>query len=105
MDRSIDRKDLIQSYLESKLGFPNRYYPTLSDHILVNKDRTHFSHVLTGKQEGKPIYQVLRHLEIDTNNSIIIHQNEVDKPIEAELEILGIPAEDIVFSELEPMPF
>ncbi|MEL6721394.1 MAG: element excision factor XisI family protein [Bacteroidota bacterium] len=102
MDTVLDRKKVIKSYLESKLGFPNRYFLNLKDYIIIDEQQVHFIHLLMGWNEGQYIYQALRHIEIKEDRSIIIHQNNVDKPIDLELIELGIPISEITYVE-EPV--
>ena len=102
MDTVLERKQLIKSYLEEKLGFPNRYFPNLKDYVIIDEQQVHFIHLLMGWNEGQYVYQALRHLEVKEDGAIVIHQNNVDKPIDLELTEFDIPAFTITYVE-EPV--
>lgn len=97
MDKILERRTQIRSYLEGKLGFPNRHFPHLKDYIIVDEEQNHFIHLLMGWKKNQYIYQALRHIEIKANGRLIIHQANIDKPLNMELINLGISASDIQY--------
>ncbi|MEM1328458.1 MAG: element excision factor XisI family protein [Bacteroidota bacterium] len=101
MDYLLKYKEDIKEYLESKLGFPNRYFPNLRDYVIVDETQAHFIHLLMGWKEKKYIYEALRHVEIKADSNIIIHQSNVDKPLHLDLIDLGIDATHIRYHQDE----
>ena len=75
----------------NRTGFPNRYFPLLKDHIIIDETNSHFIHLLMGWKKKEYIYTALRHIEVKADGKVIIHKNNVDKPLEVELVKLGIP--------------
>ncbi|MEN0050457.1 MAG: element excision factor XisI family protein [Bacteroidota bacterium] len=101
MDQLLKRKAQIRSYLEDKLGFPNRHFPNLKDYIIVDEEQVHFIHLLMGWKKDQYIYQALRHIEIKADGGLIIHQANIDKPLDTELINLGISASNIQYHEAD----
>ncbi|MEL7122616.1 MAG: element excision factor XisI family protein [Bacteroidota bacterium] len=75
------------------MGFPNRYFPDLKDHLLIDVTGNQYIQLVMGWKNGNYLYQVLRHLEVSEDGKVIIHQNNVDKPLAEELIAQGIPEE------------
>lgn len=99
MDKALINKNIVRKYLEDSLGFPNRLYPDLKDYVIVDESGTHFIHLLMGWEGEKYVYTALRHLEVQEHGIILVHQEQVDKPVELDLERLGVSRSMITRSD------
>jgi hypothetical protein len=92
-------KDIIQQELEYRQAIKISNAPTLSRHLIINKERTEFILIDVGWFKSRYISDVIFHIGV-VNDKVWLHNDFTDIGIADYLVERGIPKSDIILAFL-----
>ncbi|MEL6717457.1 MAG: element excision factor XisI family protein [Bacteroidota bacterium] len=96
MDKILERREIIRTFLEEQMTLPNEDYPLLRYILTVDEEENNFILTKMGWNEEEFIYFTVYHIEIKTDASIWFYENRTDFPVDDFLIEKGIPSSDSV---------
>ncbi|MEM8527092.1 MAG: element excision factor XisI family protein [Bacteroidota bacterium] len=96
MDKVLERRKIIKTFLEEQMTLPNKDYPLLRYILTVDEEESNFILTQMGWNEEEFVYFTVYHIEIKQDASIWFYENRTDFPIDDFLIEKGIPSTDSI---------